>query len=60
MRLRTKLCTVLFLALAMTGLFVCSLKGTVTPQEEVEETVNLVEEKDTIYFWFVYQFTCLL
>lgn len=52
MRLRTKLCTVLFLALAMTGLFVCSLKGTVTPREEVEETVNLVEEKDTIYFWF--------
>lgn len=52
MRLRTKLCTVLFLALALTGLFVCSLKGKVTPTEEIEETVNLVEEKDTIYFWF--------
>lgn len=52
MRLRTRLCTVLFLALAMTGLFVLSLKGTVTGQEEVEETVDLVEEKDTIYFWF--------
>ncbi len=52
MHLRTKLCTVLFLALAMTGLFVCSLKSTVNPEEEIEETVNLVEEKDTIYFWF--------
>ena len=52
MHLRTKLCTVLFLALAMTGLFVCSMKGTVSTSEEIEEAVNLVDEKDTIYFWF--------
>lgn len=52
MRLKTKLCTILFLSLAMTGLFVYSMKGTVNPTEEIEEVVNIVDEKDTIYFWF--------
>lgn len=52
MRLRTRLCTILFLALAMSGLFVCSMKGTVNPTEEIEEVVNIVDEKETIYFWF--------
>ncbi len=52
MRLRTKLCTILFLALIVTGLFVYSTKGPLNPTEPVEETANLVEVKDTIYFWY--------
>lgn len=52
MHLRTKLYTVLLLALAVTGLFVCSMKGPINPTEKVEDVVNLVDSKDTIYFWF--------
>ncbi len=53
MHLRTKLCTVLLLALAVTGMFVYSMRGPLLPIEEpAEDAANLVEVKDTIYFYY--------
>lgn len=52
MHLRTKLITILFLILAVTGLFVLSTKWSADFMEEADEAINMVEEKDTLYFWY--------
>ncbi len=52
MHFRTKLLTIFILLLAVAGLFVFSTKSPFVNAEEADEVINLVEEKDTIYFWY--------
>jgi len=52
MHFKHKLLTVLILLLAVAGLFVWSTKNPFAVSEEADEVINIVEEKDTIYFWY--------
>ena len=52
MHIRTKLLTVLILLLAVSGMLMLSTKGPFRATEEADEVINMVEEKDTIYFWY--------
>ena len=54
MHFRTKLITVLLLLLAVTGIFVFSIKNPFcdTMEEEQEIVEEITYDKDTLYFWY--------